>query len=139
MGLEANFDMKGINTMLENFENEVQSRVIRILSFIGEKCVNEAKNAGAYNDRTGNLRSSSGYIIIHDGKIHNQNYQSGEGGQKAMQVANQIANEYPKGSALIVVAGMNYAAYVEARGLNVLTSAELLAEREIPNLLRQLK
>ena len=43
-----------------------------------------------------------------------------------------------KGVALVVVAGMNYAAYVEARGKNVLSSAEHLAERELPRMLEKL-
>jgi hypothetical protein len=33
---------------------------------------------------------------------------------------------------------MNYALSVESRGLDVLSSAELLAERELPGLLKQL-
>ena len=33
---------------------------------------------------------------------------------------------------------MNYAAYVEAKGKNVLTSAEHLAERELPRMLEKL-
>ena len=45
-----------------------------------------------------------------------------------------IKAKYPKGLVLIVVAGMNYAAYVEAKGYNVLSSAELMAE----NILKQL-
>ena len=40
--------------------------------------------------------------------------------------------------ALVVVAGMNYAAYVEAKGYNVLSSAEHLAERELPRMLDKL-
>ena len=43
-----------------------------------------------------------------------------------------------KGVALVVVAGMNYAAYVEAKGYNVLSSAEHLAERELPRMLEKL-
>lgn len=138
MGIEPQFDMSAIAKMLEGFEDAVASHVVRILSFVGEKCVNEARTAGAYNDRTGNLRASSGYIVVHGGKLHTQNFRQGEGGAKAVTLARQIAAGNPNGSALIVVAGMNYAAYVEAKGINVLTTAEQLAEREIPNLLRQL-
>ena len=39
---------------------------------------------------------------------------------------------------IVVVAGMNYAAYVEAKGYNVLASAEHLAERELPRMLEKL-
>ena len=39
---------------------------------------------------------------------------------------------------LVVVAGMNYATYVEAKGKNVLSSAEHLAQRELPKMLEKL-
>ena len=52
-------------------------------------------------------------------------------------VAENIGKE-TKGVALVVVAGMNYAAYVEAKGYNVLASAEHLAERELPRMLEKL-
>ena len=59
-------------------------------------------------------------------------------GIKAGQsVAENIGKE-TKGVALVVVAGMNYAAYVEAKGYNVLASAEHLAERELPRMLEKL-
>lgn len=49
-------------------------------------------------------------------------------------IAEKVGKE-TKGVALVVVAGMNYAAYVEAKGYNVLSSAEHLAERELPRML----
>ena len=49
-----------------------------------------------------------------------------------------VASAKTSGITLIVVAGMSYAIYVEGRGKNVLTSAELLAERVVPDMLQQL-
>lgn len=43
----------------------------------------------------------------------------------------QLAAQYSKGLALIIVAGMSYATYVEAMGLNVLDSAKIKAEEEV--------
>ena len=50
----------------------------------------------------------------------------------------RLASEHKTGICLIVVAGMNYAVYVEGRGKNVLTSAKLLADRLVPQMLEQL-
>ena len=50
----------------------------------------------------------------------------------------RIKKARKKGIVLIVTAGMNYAEYVEARGYNVLSSAELKAEPLIKSLLTQL-
>lgn len=36
----------------------------------------------------------------------------------------------------MVVAGMKYATYVEAHNYNVLSSTELVAEKEVPKLLK---
>ena len=64
---------------------------------------------------------------------------SGNNGQKEGEsFINKVTSQYPKGFVLIVIAGMKYASYVEARNYNVLTSAELLAEREVPKLLKAL-
>ena len=54
-------------------------------------------------------------------------------------VAVLVADNISKGYALIVVAGMHYAQYVESLNYDVLDSAERLAERILPSLLQQLK
>jgi hypothetical protein len=51
----------------------------------------------------------------------------------------ELAPQYTCGIALIVVAGMEYAATVAAKGYNVLDSAELTAQALVPKLLQQLK
>jgi len=40
---------------------------------------------------------------------------------------------------LIVIAGMKYAAYVEAMNYDVLTSSELYARKRVPELIEKLK
>ena len=40
--------------------------------------------------------------------------------------------------ALVVVAGMNYAAYVEAKGYNVILPAELKAKTDFPQAMKKL-
>lgn len=115
----------------------------RTLNYIGEQCVNAAKASNGYKDRTGNLRSSTGYILVCDGRVVRQSKfdpvsGGAEGGKSGEEYAKKLAMNYPNGYALIVVAGMNYAAYVSAKGRDVLDSAELLAERLVPQMLHQL-
>lgn len=63
-----------------------------------------------------------------------------QGPVEGKALAKKLASNYKTGFALIVVAGMHYAAYVEAMDNKVvLTSAELLARRELPGMMRQLK
>jgi len=63
----------------------------------------------------------------------------GKDGQKEGEAfINKVISQYPSGFVLVVVAGMKYASYVEARNYNVLSSSELLAEKEVPKLLKAL-
>lgn len=119
-----------------------EKSIIRTLNFVGTQCVNQARTNGDYMDRTGNLRSSIGYAIVQNGVILNQSRfeQVKDGKQGKKEGAGLLADlidRNTKGIVLIVVAGMNYAAYVET-SLNVLTSAELLAQDLVPKLLRQI-
>lgn len=110
----------------EQYINSATQKFIEV----GERCITEARDNGSYTDRTGNLRSSVGYVVLLDGVEQSQS-NINKLNRKQFDI---IKAKYTKGLVLIVVAGMNYAAYVEAKGYNVLSSAELMAE----NILKQL-
>ena len=118
----------------EQIHSKLTAKVVDCLTKAGELCIAEARTSGSYTDRTGNLRNSVGYVVLVDGKTERQ---ANINALNAKQV-NDLAPKYRSGIVLIVVAGMKYAAYVEAKGYNVLTSAELLAEKIAPQLLSQL-
>jgi len=61
-----------------------------------------------------------------------------EGASRGRAYAESLVSQYPKGICLIVVAGMNYARYVAARGYDVIDSAELHARQLVPQMLKQL-
>ena len=42
------------------------------LNYVGEMCVNAARASSGYTDRTHNLRSSTGYVVVRDGKVVRQ-------------------------------------------------------------------
>lgn len=96
--------------------------------------------------QTGALLSSTGYTIFVDGVALHSQFDAASGsesnaaqnGIKAGQALAEKVGKNTKGVALVVVAGMNYAAYVEAKGYNVLSSAEHLAQRELPRMLEKL-
>ena len=96
--------------------------------------------------QTGALLSSTGYKVFVDGVAVHSQFDAASGAESGAaatgmksgsDLADKISKE-TKGVALVVVAGMNYAAYVEAKGYNVLSSAEHLAERELPRMLDKL-
>ncbi|MBQ2189076.1 MAG: hypothetical protein II401_11045 [Bacteroidales bacterium] len=137
---------------LENANDEdvkrLRQAVIDVLRYVGEQVVNRARNheekAHDFTDRTGNLRSSIGYIITVDGQITDKSdfrvVKTGqEGSNEGLSYAQRLAAEMPNGIALIVVAGMSYATYVAARGYDVLDGSQLLAEQLVKRMLKQLK
>ncbi len=126
----------------QQYDEKVRKVFINVLEYVGEQCVIEARDNGNYKDQTGNLRSSISYAIVEDGKIikHGlpaQYKQGKQGTTEAKKYLQEVGQRF-SGTTLIVVAGMNYAAYVERNGYNVLTSAELLADELVPKLLKQL-
>jgi hypothetical protein len=132
--IEMTTPMSEIDKFIADEIRKSEKDIIKKLSYIGEAAVNEARSNGDYIDRTGNLRTSVGYTILNDGKtvilsdFNKVKQESTEGKQTSLALINELKEKYNKGFVLIVVAGMDYAVYVEALGRNVLSSSKLLAE-----------
>lgn len=136
-----------------DFEKMVKERLLRIdqavvmrLKRIGETFVKNARENGAYNDITGNLRNSVGYVILRDGVQLESDFKrsasvknskgkktsgSKDGVNAGKDLAFEIARKFPRGYVLIVVAGMEYASKVESRGKDVLTASSIIAEKQL--------
>lgn len=131
------------NYVIEQVEG-ARIGAINALNYVGLQCVTEARKNGRYTDQTGNLRSSIGYAILEDGKpvkkgtFNKVKATAGEAQGQGEALITRLASTYNRGLVLVVVAGMDYAAYVEARGYNVLNSAETLAKTLVPQMLKQL-
>lgn len=124
---------------------EAKLRVlVNTFCYVGEQCIIEAREAGNYTDQTGNLRSSIGYAVVMDGKVVQRDcIDKVKQGDKGVSegddyLSKRIKKARKKGIVLIVTAGMNYAECVEAKGYNVLSSAELKAGPLVKSLLTRL-
>lgn len=146
MAIKPNFTKDDVRKLFDAFLNEIEKKQIARLQRLGEMCLVEARTNKGYMMQTGALLSSTGYEVFVDGvAIHSQfdaasgaESNAAETGIKSGQSIAETIGKGTKGIALVVVAGMNYAAYVEAKGYNVLSSAEHLAERELPRMLEKL-
>lgn len=146
MAIKPNFTKDDVRKRFDAFLNEIEKKQIARLQRLGEMCLVEARTNKGYMMQTGALLSSTGYEVFIDGvAIHSQfdaasgaESNAAETGIKSGQSIAETIGKGTKGIALVVVAGMNYAAYVEAKGYNVLSSAEHLAERELPRMLEKL-
>lgn len=140
MGLKPTFTQAQFKQQIEEAALRIQNEIVRYLQRLGEMCLIECRTNKTYQDQTGNLTASMGYIVIANGRaVKNGGFDSKLGGATGQSLAYRIATQFRTGYALIVVAGMNYAYEVETRGYNVLTSAELLAERKLPGMIVQLR
>ncbi|KAF5072886.1 hypothetical protein DSECCO2_197740 [anaerobic digester metagenome] len=141
MAIKPQFTKNDIRKRFDAFLEEVEKAQIEALEKLGEECVIHAREIPAevgFKDQTGNLRSSMGYVIFKNGTAIRSNYvqvlEGNEGMKAGQQLAEQVGSR-TKGIVLVVTAGMNYATYVEAKGRDVLASAELLAQRKLPKIL----
>lgn len=121
----------------------IKKALVYNLCAVGEQVLNAARLTNSYKDQTGNLRSSIGYVVAVDGEIVQMSSfdtvkEGREGSRGGKEYAMQLVRDFPHGIVLIVVAGMNYASYVSAKGYDVLESSELLADKLIPQMLQQL-
>ena len=136
--------MTDVQKRFDAFLAEIEKAQIEALQELGEMCVTHARSVPkeqGFEDQTGNLRSSIGYMVFVDGvAIHSfyEQVKEGAAGVKAGEELAKKIGEEQKGVCLVVTAGMNYAMYLEAKGRDVLTSAEHLAERELPRMLEEL-
>lgn len=135
----------GVRQASAEYKKKAVESIINTFAFIGESCITESRNNGKYVDRTGNLRSSIGYAVLYNNKVVRKGGNTSgtdEGRESAqtfsVELVDKVQSYFPGGITLIVVAGMNYATYVEALGLNVLASGKLLAEKLVPEMMEKL-
>lgn len=124
--LSSDFDMKAIESMIKGEVNDWVEGLIERYKIVGKKFVDKAraqtKEEGGFGNITWNLRSSIGCVISLNNKIIFEYFPPIKGGtigeQKGLAYAQEIAvyvNE-PDTVTLVIVAGMEYASLVEARG-----------------------
>lgn len=138
--------MSDVDKRLKDFLRTIEKRQIERLQYLGELCVSHARSIPkeiGFTDQTGNLRSSIGYVIFKNGISVHSNYETvlkgNEGVKAGKELSKKVGSKYSDGIVLVVTAGMNYALYVEAKGRDVLTSAENMAQQELPKMLEALK
>lgn len=130
---EPLFSKSDVKKWVNIFTDRSEEKFITLLKGAGEKFVKYARESGKYDDHTGNLRSSIGYTIVKSGRIifndfqkQNVGTEGEEGVAKARQLARHLANTHNSGYVLIGLAGMDYAAAVEAiDGKDVITGAHI--------------
>lgn len=121
-----------INDARSKSANEAYGLALRSLSQTrGTKKASLEAGTPSFNDRTGNLRSSIGYLISHNGEFEISSFSGRDVGELVgLAFAKQFFEASP-GYVLILVAGMDYAAAVESLGYDVITGSTQRAEASL--------
>ena len=143
MPIKARTTKAEIDRYIDGRVEALKNAVVYNLHYVGEQVLNAARSRATYKDQTGNLRSSTGYVIAIDGRVVEMSsfevVKNGQEGSKSgKEYVLQTLGDFPRGIVLIVVAGKNYAQYVSDRGYPVLDTAELLARKLVPQMLKKL-
>lgn len=140
MGIKPMFGSGAVAAKVMAFQQNLERATEFLLKYLGEELAKYAKDNHNYTDQTGNLTNSIGYAVVRNKEIvySGGENQPGEGLQEALKVAMKMAAKADETFSLIIVAGMNYAAYVEARGYNVILPAELKAKKDFPEAMNKL-
>ena len=143
MGIKCNISsMIQFHDVMGKAAKIVSEEYLRALAYLGEKSIVRIRDRSkeeSWIDHTGNLRSSIGYAIYHHGKKQIAStfevvLNGKEGAKEGQKYVDRLA------SALVVVAGMNYAEYVEAiEGKDVLASTELWAKAKVSEYMSKAK
>lgn len=142
--MAVKFKPKFTENDLRNFIRKkvqiIEDTLLDLIKQTAEQFISDARSTQTYQDRTRNLRGSIGYVIVKDGEEIFGNFEGvAEGTSQAKLLTSEVKSEHPRGYVLIVVAGMNYAVYVESKGFDVLTGSSQLAEQDLQRSFDRLK
>ena len=85
-----------VERWFDYFVDRAEERIYKLLQRAGEEFVKIARKKGNYQDHTGNLRSSIGYVIVKDGDILTENYKqstSGTDKQTGIREAKRLVSD----------------------------------------------
>lgn len=141
MAIKPTFQNGTVAAKVQEFQKRLESATVFLLQFMGEELTKYAREQHNYTDQTGNLTNSIGYAVVRNGKIVNYGgeIKSGDGAAEGLKIAQKMAANASSSFSLLIVAGMNYAAYVEAKGYNVILPAELKAKADLPAYMQKLQ
>ena len=139
-GIRMVTPQSAIDELFRKAAKIIFDRIQYNLNYLGLSCVKRIRDrsgSDSWYDQTGNLRSSVGYAIYSYGKKQIESSFSSvlggsDGSSKGRRMVEELASQYSSTYALVVVAAMEYAEYVEAiESKDVLASTEIYAKGEI--------
>lgn len=125
--IKAKFDIDKLFEGVYAKVEDIQDAVIQAIIAACTQTVANARGLNTYKDKTTLLRSSIGFVIYDHGKKVAENFEArngergSEGAAIGKSVAEQAAASWPNCIVAVVVAGADYALYVESKGYDVIS------------------
>lgn len=145
MGAKLATPQGALDQFFNTAMNIIKGEIILAFCKLGEEATARVRDRSAeesWIDHTSNLRSSIGYAVYDHGLKEMESTfatlgMGNEGSAEGRRIVKELASEYSKVYALVVVAGMNYADFVEAKeNKDVLASTELWARSVVDGKLK---
>lgn len=134
--ITADFDFKALDRHFDQFVEDAKNKLVETLKVVGKKAVDRARSnvktgpftGGGFGNITWELRGSIGYVIVKDHQIIDKYFpplpDGDQGIIEGIKYAEEIALLVDDGDImLIMVAGKEYAYYVEAKGYDVISGS----------------
>lgn len=127
MAITQRFD---IGKLFEGVRAKVDIITDSVLDALQMACLevtNNAKALNTYKDQTHYLRSSIGFVVFDHGEKIAETFTStgGEAGsagaEAGREIAEEAAKQYTNEIVAVIVAGADYALYVESKGYDVIS------------------
>lgn len=145
LSFKANFQMSDIAKIIQEDTQEWLDELMETFREQGREFTKRAraktKAEGGFGNITWNLRSSIGYCLVYQGRVIETYFPPIKGGTEGEQKGEDYAREIAllvdeaDGVMLVMVAGMEYAAFVKAKGYDVIQSSSATFETQIKQLL----
>lgn len=142
MGIKIQTNIKETLSSIDLGVEKLKKDLISIYEEAAIRIIDEAKLSHTYKNRTHNLEASTGYGVVVNGVLVSFGGfdDSCYGGQIGLQKLESIVPLINRDEcAIIVVAGMEYATYVERSGYVVLDSARFTGEEILLGMLESVR
>lgn len=140
--ITADFNMDDLEAIITEETQSWFDELVDQYRVAGRSFVERAVQKANFNNITWNLRSSIGYVIMYEGQIVESYFKDLIAGTEGQEVGEDYAKfilsliDDGEGLSMALVAGEEYAYYVEAKGKDVISGSYAYFENELKSALK---
>ncbi|MCZ4244977.1 hypothetical protein [Pedobacter punctiformis] len=140
--ITADFSLQDLNDIINDETESWFDELVDDYRRAGKQFVERAVAKATFNNITWNLRSSIGYLIMFEGKIVESYFKDLKDGTEGQEVGRDYAEFVARlvndgvGLAMALVAGEEYAYFVEKKGKDVISGSYSFFETDLKSALQ---